>query len=106
MFSLPFRQRTANEKKKESISMSIISWNPVCCSRLVRSNGNSVLVNSPSRSPKKRKKKKKPTYKVNNHQLHTDPTNIDEIQFPTDFLNSDADAICIDDHGDVEEKEI
>jgi hypothetical protein len=43
---------------------------------------------------------------VDCHKLNADPDDVHEVQLPADFLNADADAVGVDDHGDVEEKEV
>ena len=43
---------------------------------------------------------------VDSDKLDTDPDDVDEVEFPADLGNANADTVGVDDHGDVEEEEV
>lgn len=43
---------------------------------------------------------------VDSDELDTDPNDVDEVQFPANLSDTDANTVGVDDHGDVEEEEV
>ena len=43
---------------------------------------------------------------VDSDELDADPDDVDKVQFPSNLGNADADAVGVDNHGDVEEEEV
>ena len=44
--------------------------------------------------------------KVDNDHLNTDPSDVHEVQLPSDLLYADTDTEGVDDHTDIEEQEV
>ena len=44
--------------------------------------------------------------KVDEGDLDADPADVHKVQFPPNLLHADRDTVCVDHHGNVEEKEV
>ena len=43
---------------------------------------------------------------VDKCNLNADPSNVHQVQLPSNLLHTDRDTVCVDDHGNVEEEEV